>query len=77
MQVSGTSWKRDFDLLELVLVGQTVADICEQQLQRRGHEGDIYPLLSFSTASEVNHGELRMNCSGFKGCWCFLAAKEL
>lgn len=49
---------KDCDLLELVLVGQTVADICEQQLQRRGHEGDIFPLLSFSTASEVNLNEL-------------------
>lgn len=44
----------------LGLVGQPVIDLCEQQLQRRGQEGDIYPLLSFGTAAEINPGELRM-----------------
>lgn len=44
----------------LGLVGQPVVDLCEQQLQRRGQERDIYPLLSFGTAAEINPGELRM-----------------
>lgn len=34
-------------------------------MQRRGQEGDIYPLLSFSTASKIKPGELRMKWNGF------------